>query len=581
MSTGTLPERANLEHLKNQAKALRKAASSGDGAAADRIGPYFGDPAKIALQQAQLVIAREYGFSSWTRLKRHVEAGAPRGETTDQRATRFLDLVSVHYGYPVPDFGPKRFEHAAALLAAHPEIADESIHVAAAIGDAARVSAMLDRNPDLIDAKGGFHHWPPLMYAAYGRLPGISSLPSAEVLIARGADPNAHYLWGGQYRFTALTGAFAQGEGGPINQPEHPEVEAFARLLLEAGADPNDGQAIYNTHFEPGDLCVSLLLEYGLAAEDRLNWSLREGESLRMNPQETMHFALITAIRRGYASRAKLLIDAGVDLAKTEEAYETRVKGHTPYEVALLMGETGIAAEIAAAGGPVSEFTGLKAYEAAVMAADVDRARVLAEEIDDPDAIAARQIELMDNAVAARKHAAIRAMIALDFPVSVPGQQSPLHGAAYNGDFETVRLFIDAGADTALRDPHHLSPPLGWAQHAGQTEMLAFLEAYPMDIFTAAARGLVERLAEMLDADPGLANQRFVAVHPPGSSDPGNGWITPIVSAATNDRTEAVRLLIERGADLGITSPEGDSLPDLIAREGHPETAAMIAAAMR
>ena len=50
-------------------------------------------------------------------------------------------------------------------------------------------------------------------------------------------------MWGGDCRFTALTGASGEGEQGPVNQPPHPEWEAFARLLLDAGADPNDGQA--------------------------------------------------------------------------------------------------------------------------------------------------------------------------------------------------------------------------------------------------------------------------------------------------------------------------------------------------
>lgn len=50
-----LPERASLEHLKNEAKALKKAQSL----------PRLAD--------AQLIVARDYGFPSWSKLKHHVE----------------------------------------------------------------------------------------------------------------------------------------------------------------------------------------------------------------------------------------------------------------------------------------------------------------------------------------------------------------------------------------------------------------------------------------------------------------------------------------------------------------------------
>ena len=87
MSFRQLPDSPSFENLRKRAKSLLKAANTGDQETLMRVGPYFGDPAKIKLQQAQLVIAREYGFSSWTRLKRHVEAGqAARELTTEQLA---------------------------------------------------------------------------------------------------------------------------------------------------------------------------------------------------------------------------------------------------------------------------------------------------------------------------------------------------------------------------------------------------------------------------------------------------------------------------------------------------------------
>ena len=76
--------------------------------------------------------------------------------------------------------------------------------------------------------------------------PTPATIPSrwARLLLARGADPDVGYLWEGlPCPFTALTGALGGGEGG---QPPHRRWHELASLLLDAGADANDAQAIYN-----------------------------------------------------------------------------------------------------------------------------------------------------------------------------------------------------------------------------------------------------------------------------------------------------------------------------------------------
>jgi hypothetical protein len=70
-----LPTTPSLEQLKNQAKDLLRALRARDQQALLRIEqhlPYRS--AAAALSDAQLVIAREYGFASWPKLKRHVMA---------------------------------------------------------------------------------------------------------------------------------------------------------------------------------------------------------------------------------------------------------------------------------------------------------------------------------------------------------------------------------------------------------------------------------------------------------------------------------------------------------------------------
>jgi ankyrin repeat protein len=81
--TKALPQNPNLEYDKKQAKALLKAYQAGDPAAMERVRaehPRLQNvpdktiaPADFKLSDAQLVIAREYGLSSWPALKHQID----------------------------------------------------------------------------------------------------------------------------------------------------------------------------------------------------------------------------------------------------------------------------------------------------------------------------------------------------------------------------------------------------------------------------------------------------------------------------------------------------------------------------
>ncbi len=579
MAFAELPENPNLDHLKKQAKALLKAVRAGDEAALSRVGPYFGDPASIGLQYAQLVIAREYGFSSWTKLKGAVsQAKTLPSMKGDRLANQFLDLACLAYSLDVNP-SPDRFERAKELFAANPEIANENIYTAAAIGDVERIERWLAEDPGLVNRKGGYFNWEPVMYAAYSRLPGASTLAGGLKLLETGADPNAHYMWGGQYKFTALTGVFGEGEGGPINFPEHPDCVAFARALLQAGADPNDSQAAYNRCFEPDDTCLELLLEFGLRADDRNNWLLEDEGRMLPNPSETMHFQLIQALRRGYKARAKLLIDHGVDLDRPDDTYETLTKGKTPYETALLLGLVDIADYMLAHGARKTELSDLDAFRAACMRGDLASARALLDANDTLMVAAGPGMrEMLCDAVGQGNEDALAAMIELGFDLSIPGTQTPLHDAAFHGRLRMARMLLDAGADPTLRDPNHVQPPIGFALYSGQEEMIALLDGERMDIFTAAARGNLTQLKAHLEEDPQRHTLRFSEVRPAACGPQDNDWMTPLAYAVLNGREAVVRLLLERGADPDVDDGAGKTVRQLAKESGDPAILAVLGA---
>jgi ankyrin repeat protein len=92
--TRTLPPRPDLHQLKRQAKELLKAFAAGDAAAVAEVNAHYqGALAEsFALHDAQLVLARSYGFPSWPKMKAFVD-GITVGRLVD--AIRAGDLKKV------------------------------------------------------------------------------------------------------------------------------------------------------------------------------------------------------------------------------------------------------------------------------------------------------------------------------------------------------------------------------------------------------------------------------------------------------------------------------------------------------
>ena len=62
------PHGPNVENLRKQAKALLRGWQQGDFSGRARVAAFFQDSRRPRLQSAQFVLAREYGFRTWTAL---------------------------------------------------------------------------------------------------------------------------------------------------------------------------------------------------------------------------------------------------------------------------------------------------------------------------------------------------------------------------------------------------------------------------------------------------------------------------------------------------------------------------------
>lgn len=363
MPSVPLPENASLEHLKKQAKLVQHLVRSGEQSALDMVREFHpriddvspGTLSAFKRSDAQIVVARLYGFRSWTRLRAHLqlldEFARPDPADRDpvEAADRFVSLACVSYGV---DDVTARLDAGRRMLEADPGLAEATTAAMATTGHRQALAAEIEADPGLVDRACGPNDWPPLLYCAYSRIdspdPERSTLDTAQLLLDAGADPNAGFLWRGLVPpFTALTGALGHGEQ---DQPPHPDAFALARLLLEAGADPNDGQALYNDGLagtgrdDPRHL--ELLVRFGLGTDTGGPWYRRFGSRLT-SPEELLYDELEVAAHRGLPNRMRFLASLELDLDRAvgrsgqTPAHLAQRKGHD--EVLAVLSEAGVA----------------------------------------------------------------------------------------------------------------------------------------------------------------------------------------------------------------------------------------------
>jgi ankyrin repeat protein len=97
LPTRTLRERPDLDQLKRQAKELLHSFRAGDSAAVGEVHAHYrgASPRTFALHDAQLVIARAYGFDSWPKLKAFVDGATVRRLVDAVRATNIDEVRAM------------------------------------------------------------------------------------------------------------------------------------------------------------------------------------------------------------------------------------------------------------------------------------------------------------------------------------------------------------------------------------------------------------------------------------------------------------------------------------------------------
>ncbi|MGY4161566.1 ankyrin repeat protein [Bradyrhizobium sp. USDA 4461] len=467
------PARLNLEHLKKQAKELirlyRRQAPEAYArfrqslpAAADRSDAQIA-ALGLRLHDAQSCVARDLGFASWPDLRRYVEAQSPPGKSRDERVRRWLQLL---YAADVSGTSDRAHPRVAArMLSEYPDLVADDPYLACAIGDEETLRRTAANDPVWVNRPGGPLKLPPLVAVTHSSLLQLPDYQPrlhrcARLLLHAGADPDQHI--GSRWPPGTLD---APDDSNPLSAlygaAGRNHDLALTKLLLEAGANPNDNESLY--HSLEGSVTTALLLEHGARiAGTNAMYKVLDDENLPAlqlllrhgaNPNEPAGNAPLTdcgsplmwAIRRRRSPTCiATLLDAGADPRISTPG------GLSAYRFALQFGLTEVAALLRERTGDETLGDDERFVAACSSGNESEARRIQIARPDLPGSLSAQQLRLLPELAAVGDDDAVRLMVRLGWPITVRGgdwDASALNHAVFRGNARLTRFLLEHGAE--------------------------------------------------------------------------------------------------------------------------------------
>ncbi len=452
-----LPARPNLGQLKTQAKELLQFYQANNSAARKRMQenvPDLKTRKKVGLSLAQLVLAREYGFSSWAKLKDHIEKSLIEKEDPielvkrafhDNDAGLVRKILARHprlkaaINEPVGPFDSPAItlvrtrEMLDVLLEAGADIngrsrwwaggfglldnakpdlaqyaiqrgATVTVHAAARLGMLDKLRELITATPDLVNARGGDGQTP-LHFA--------NTVPIAEFLVDHGADIDAldvdHVSTPAQYMIA--------------------DRQEIVRYLIKRGCKTDILMAaaledldLARKHLDSNPDCIRMRVtdEYFPMVGNKnggtiYQWTL----GWYVSPHQI-------AKNFGHPEVLKVLMD------------------RSPADVKLIN----------------ACWTGDEAAVKSLLSQNSDLVAQLSDSDRRQPAHAARNNDLT----------ALSLMLGAGLPAEARGQHAgtPLHWAAWHGNVPMIKTVLKFNPPLDLLDRDFNAPPIGWACHASE-----------------------------------------------------------------------------------------------------------------
>jgi ankyrin repeat protein len=155
------------------------------------------------------------------------------------------------------------------ILSSYPEVGDANVYTAAVLGNADRIAELIGTDSQNAVAKGGPRRWDALTYLCFSRYLRLDEsrsdgfARSTRLLLDAGADPNTGWYEKNHQPKPEWESAL-YGAAGIAHNPE------VTRLLVERGADVNDGEVTYHTPETYDNRALEILILSGQLTKDSL-----------------------------------------------------------------------------------------------------------------------------------------------------------------------------------------------------------------------------------------------------------------------------------------------------------------------
>lgn len=337
---------------------------------------------------------------------------------------------------------------AASAFRSDPDSFAGNVWCACATGDESTIRKTISTDSGWVNRAGGPLNMPPLVAVTHSMLildPAFEQqlLNSARLLLDNGADVNGSRI---DRRWPDAPLSALYGAAGRTHHA------GMTKLLLQAGANPDDNESLYHSLEGADETCTRLLLESGARVTGTnaiaraidygklhlVQLMLQHGGDARERPW--VHHAILRGRSLPFI---QALIEAGADL------HAANKDGISLYRFAQLHGRADVVAILRSAG--IEEpLTDEEQFVAACARGDGATARALQSKLPDIfSRLTKKQLEAMPQEADIGNLRAVETMLELGWPreVKIAWDATALNLAAYRGDAGMVDLLLQHGAD--------------------------------------------------------------------------------------------------------------------------------------